>query len=185
MGLTSAAHSENDAGSKVRVLLNRRWGDACSTLWPRPARSSVNPPRGFVRTPCRGVVPRARRGVFAVWVLDTRKRRRPSGASSPTSVTSFGHEPEPARPDLAIEVVWTSGGIRKLDIYAKLGVREVWFWRGDRIGVHVLRDTEYQNVATSELLPGIDLEELASFLDRPTASQAIRDYRVALMARAR
>jgi hypothetical protein len=29
-------------------------------------------------------------------------------------------------------------------------------------------------------LPGIDLDELASFLDRPTASQAIRDYRAAL-----
>jgi hypothetical protein len=29
-------------------------------------------------------------------------------------------------------------------------------------------------------LPGVDLPELAGFLDRPTASQAIRDYRATL-----
>jgi hypothetical protein len=32
----------------------------------------------------------------------------------------------------------------------------------------------------SEALAGIDLVEVVSFLDRPTASQAIRDYRAAL-----
>ena len=34
-------------------------------------------------------------------------------------------------PDLAIEVVWTSGGIEKLEIYRRLGVGEVWI-RGSR-----------------------------------------------------
>jgi hypothetical protein len=33
------------------------------------------------------------------------------------------------------------------------------------------------------VLPGIDLDELCRLLDRPTASQAIRDYRSALQAR--
>ena len=38
----------------------------------------------------------------------------------------FGNVPEPERPDLAIEVVWTSGGINKLETtagsaYAKFG----------------------------------------------------------------
>jgi hypothetical protein len=37
-------------------------------------------------------------------------------------------------------------------------------------------------VPASEALPGIDLEQLASFLDRPTASAAIREYRAALRA---
>jgi hypothetical protein len=37
----------------------------------------------------------------------------------------------------------------------------------------------------SEVLPGIDLDELLSFLDRPTASHAMRDYRAALLARKR
>ena len=42
-------------------------------------------------------------------------------------------------PDLAIEVIRTSGGIDKLDLYAGLGVREVWFWREDALEVHVPR----------------------------------------------
>jgi Uma2 family endonuclease len=95
----------------------------------------------------------------------------------------FGNVPEPARPDLAIEVVWTSGGINKLEIYRKLGVREVWFWRRGRLTAHALRGEQYEQVAASEALPGIDLAELASYLDRPTASQAIREYRAALLAR--
>jgi hypothetical protein len=31
-------------------------------------------------------------------------------------------------------------------------------------------------------LPGIDLVQLASYLDRPSASQSIREYRAALTA---
>jgi hypothetical protein len=46
----------------------------------------------------------------------------------------------------------------------------------------VLRGAHYEAVPASEALPGIDLVELVSFLDRPTASQAIRDYRAALQA---
>ncbi|MFN0248679.1 MAG: Uma2 family endonuclease [Kofleriaceae bacterium] len=89
----------------------------------------------------------------------------------------FGAVAEPERPDLAIEVVWTSGGLNKLEIYRKLGVREVWFWRRNRLTAHGLRGETYEELAASEVLPGIDLDELAGFLDRPTTSQAIREYR--------
>jgi Uma2 family endonuclease len=93
----------------------------------------------------------------------------------------FGVEPRAdRRPDLAIEVIWTSGGIDKLDVYRELGVREVWFWEKGQLGVYVLRGVTYDAVPSSEALPGIDLEQLVSFLDRPTASQAIRDYLAAL-----
>jgi Uma2 family endonuclease len=96
----------------------------------------------------------------------------------------FGSEPRAKRrPDLAIEVIWTSGGIDKLDVYRKLGVREVWYWERGRIHVYVRRGVSYEPVTASEALPGIDLDQLVSFLDRPTASAAIRDYRAALRAK--
>src|SRR5437762_2341085 len=41
----------------------------------------------------------------------------------------FGPPRGATRPDLAIEVIWTSGGMNKLSIYRKLGVAEVWIWR--------------------------------------------------------
>jgi len=95
----------------------------------------------------------------------------------------FGEVAEPERPDLAIEVVWTSGGLNKLEIYRKLGVREVWFWRRGRLTAHRLQGDAYEEISASIVLPGIDLAELASYLDRRTASQAIREYRAALRAK--
>jgi Uma2 family endonuclease len=41
-------------------------------------------------------------------------------------------------PELAIEVVVTSGWINKLEVYSGLGVREVWLWADGRILVYVL-----------------------------------------------
>ena len=64
----------------------------------------------------------------------------------------------------------------------KLGVKEVWFWRRGRITVYQLSEGAYVASSESKLLPGIDLAELAGYLDRPTASQAIREYRAALAA---
>jgi hypothetical protein len=38
----------------------------------------------------------------------------------------------------------------------------------------------YSEAPGSSVLPGIDLDQLVSFLDRPSASQAIREYRAVL-----
>ena len=112
------------------------------------------------------------------WTLKDKREER--GAEADECYV-FGPEPKrKRRPDLAIEVIWTSGGIDKLNVYRKLGVGEVWYWENGHVQVYVLRGARYDAVAASETLAGIDLEQLVSFLDRPTASQAIRDYRAAL-----
>lgn len=111
------------------------------------------------------------------WTLEDKRLER---GVEPDECYVFGEPREVSRPDLAIEVVWTSGGISKLDIYRRLGVREVWFWRKARITVHRLRGEAYEEADASEELPGIDLAQLASFVDRPTTSAAMREYRGAL-----
>ncbi len=118
--------------------------------------------------------------MYGSWTLQNEEKQR---GVEPDECYVFGEVKNPARPDLAIEVVWTSGGLRKLDIYSNLGVREVWYWRRGRLTAHALRGEAYEEIPRSEVLPGIDLDELASFLDRPTASRAIREYRAALQAR--
>ena len=85
-----------------------------------------------------------------------------------------------SRPHLAIEVEWTHGGIDKLAIYKKLGVEEVWFWRKGVIEVYVLTDGKFTTTERSKLLPELDLQLLASMLDRDTLTQAVRDFRKAL-----
>jgi Uma2 family endonuclease len=117
---------------------------------------------------------------FGSWTLE---RKAEGCGLEPDECYVFGTAHDPERPDLAIEVVWTSGGIDKLSVYAKLAVREVWFWRRGRITAHVLQGEGYREAHESAVLAGIDLDELSRHLDRPTASQAIREYRAALQAR--
>src|SRR6478672_2942740 len=56
------------------------------------------------------------------WLLE---KKEAEAGLEPDECYVFGSDAEATRPDLAIEVVWTSGGVRKLDIYAKLGIAEV------------------------------------------------------------
>ncbi|MFB2838301.1 Uma2 family endonuclease [Floridanema evergladense] len=65
-----------------------------------------------------------------------------------------------AVPDLAIEVIVTSGGIDVLEIYRRVGVREVWFWQDGVISVYCLREKGYELVSNSEVLPELDLRSL-------------------------
>jgi Uma2 family endonuclease len=108
------------------------------------------------------------------WTLKDKAAAR---GIEPDECFVFGPTHEVPRPHLAIEVVWTSGGINKLEIYRELGVAEVWIWRRGQITPHVLRGDKYEAAAQSEVLPGIDLRQLASVVDRPTASAAKRAYR--------
>jgi Uma2 family endonuclease len=114
---------------------------------------------------------------YGSWTLQDQAVER---GAEPDECYVFGQVDEPSRPDLAIEVVWTSGGVDKLEVYRKLGVREVWYWRKGRLQPYVLRGERYEPIAGSEALAGIDLDQLAGFIDRPTTSQSIREYRAAL-----
>lgn len=78
------------------------------------------------------------------------------------------------RPDLAIEVVVTSGGIDELEVYRGLGVPEVWFWRDARITVHVLHDDRYEPAASSAPLPQMDVNLLARLAARRDQTKAAR-----------
>lgn len=71
------------------------------------------------------------------------------------------------RPDLVIEVVWTHGGIQKLEIWRRLGVPEVWFWDDDDIAVYVLGDAGYERRPLSPVAPQLDLHELGRIANGP------------------
>ncbi len=88
------------------------------------------------------------------------------------------------RPDLAIEIVVTSGGINKLEAYKRLQIPEVWFWQNGRLSLHHLRTTEtesfYEEINRSELLPGLDLELLKRCINLPNHTQSLKEFRQAL-----
>jgi Uma2 family endonuclease len=65
-------------------------------------------------------------------------------------------------PDLAIEVVLTSGGLDKLQRYQILGVAEVWFWQDGVFNLYHLRDGNYDLITRSEIpeLTSLDIDLL-------------------------
>jgi len=92
-------------------------------------------------------------------------------------------------PDIAIEVIVSSGLVDKMAVYAGLGVPEVWEWRPSTraIVVHRLMSVtsgEYQYRPRSEVLPDLDLALLSSFV-QPGENQTrlAKAYQAALRAR--
>ena len=114
---------------------------------------------------------------YGSWTL--KQPVREAGAE-PDECYIMGSDQSKDTPDLAIEVVWTSGGIDKLEIYRRLGIEEIWFWREDAIEIYRLQPSGYERADHSACLPGLDIELLCSFLDHPTALQAVRAFRTAL-----
>lgn len=110
------------------------------------------------------------------WTLKDAPKER---GAEPDECYIFGDQ-DADRPHLAIEVVWTSGRIDKLDIYRKLGVAEVWYWRNDVLSLYRLEGERYVPIKRSVVLPGLDLELMLQFMDRPTAYDAIQGFRQAL-----
>ncbi len=69
-------------------------------------------------------------------------------------------------PDLAIEVILTSGGPDKLQRYRALGIAEVWFWQDGLFTLYHLRnggaDYRYEQINSSEIpeLATLDIDLL-------------------------
>ena len=66
--------------------------------------------------------------------------------------------------DLCIEVVITSGNVKKLRKYQLRGVPEVWFWEDGKIRIYRLENSEYVKHDRSEWLPELDIEHLEQCL---------------------
>jgi Uma2 family endonuclease len=116
------------------------------------------------------------------WTLKSEKKR----AIEPDECYAFTLKRSHI-PDLAIEVIWTSGSLNKLGAYRKLGVPEIWVWKRGVISIYIsnkplLADGKYAKSEKSEAVPGIDLAELASFIDRPFTSNSIEEYRAHLLS---
>ena len=83
-------------------------------------------------------------------------------------------------PDIAIEVIQTSGGINKLEIYQGLDVAEVWFWQKGSFAVYSLRQDGYELIDRSEFLPNLDLSLLAIYIQYPEPLDAVLEFRSAI-----
>jgi Uma2 family endonuclease len=83
-------------------------------------------------------------------------------------------------PDIAVEVIVSSGGIDRLEVYRGLDVREVWFWQDGCLTLHQLEGDRYRAVLRSGFLPDLDVEQLVAFVRPDDQTGAVRAYREAL-----
>lgn len=171
------------------IMSNRSWTDFESLLAIRGERSAprmayldgvveiMSPSRDHERI--KSMLGRAveayclERGIdispFGSWLVEQRVKE---AGAEPDECYIFGGDPKAKSwPDLVIEVVWTSGGIGKLEIYRRLGIREVWFWEDSSISVHVLVGSSYEARTRSECLPDLDLSFLCELADLDTLGQ--------------
>jgi len=74
-------------------------------------------------------------------------------------------------------VVKTSGGINTLEIYQRLGVKEVWFWKNNKLTVYCLRGDKYQISPQSELLSDLDLQVLIDCAMELDALKGMKTFR--------
>ncbi|MDF5726848.1 MAG: Uma2 family endonuclease [Rhizonema sp. PD38] len=117
----------------------------------------------------------------------TFKNKARKAGAEPDECYCIGEEKKV--PDLAIEVVVTSGNIRKLEIYRRLGVQEIWFWERYQFKLYHLRDNSstekaavypetygYEQITKSELLPDWDISLLEQCISISDSIQAIDEF---------
>jgi Uma2 family endonuclease len=107
-----------------------------------------------------------------------------AGAVKREADESYKLAPDRVRPDLVIEVVFTSGGIDKLETYKRLLIPEVWFWEDGVLEVYHLRKEgntlHYDKVSNSEEVKGIDLDLLLRCINIVNHVDAIKTFQQAL-----
>ncbi len=83
-------------------------------------------------------------------------------------------------PDLIIEIDITSSSQNRLQVYADLGVAEVWVYNGTALAIKQLENGQYHSVSTSQFFPDLPLLEITKFLKRSKTSgylELVRSFR--------
>lgn len=90
----------------------------------------------------------------------TTQERESEASAEPDESYCFGAS-KPT-PDLVIEVIFTGGSIKKLNLYRALNIPEVWFWEDGVFSLYRLQESEYEPINQSKIpeLSALDMELL-------------------------
>ena len=94
----------------------------------------------------------------------TTLKNPPVAGKEPDVSFSFGKDKD--FPDLAVEVVFSSGGIADLQKYRILKIPEVWFWQNNAIAFYQLKNNRYQIIEKSKYLSKLESSNIIKFINR-------------------
>ena len=75
---------------------------------------------------------------------------------------------EDPAPDLIVEIDITSSSQNRLQVYADLGVAEVWIYNGESLVIQQLQNGNYITTQTSQFFINLPISEVANWLQRST-----------------
>jgi Uma2 family endonuclease len=81
-------------------------------------------------------------------------------------------------PDLIVEIDITSSSQNRLQVYADLGVSEVWTYNGESLLIQQLHDGVYLPSSKSQFFPNILVPELADFLQQAETMEYLQLIRL-------
>jgi Uma2 family endonuclease len=105
----------------------------------------------------------------------TFRKAKLKGGTEPDESYCFGVEKEV--PDLVIEVIVTSGGIDKLEVYRRLGVSEVWFLQNGQLAIYCLEEGQYNQSKLSRVLPNLEINLLQQYVNYSDPLSASLEFR--------
>ena len=73
---------------------------------------------------------------------------------------------EDPAPDLVVEIDVTSSSYNRLQVYADLGVAEVWIYNGESLVIQQLENGTYITSKKSQFFPNLPITEIAGFLQQ-------------------
>ncbi len=118
-------------------------------------------------------------GIEFIPVGNATRRGEEKGTSfEPDESYYLGEKKE--NPDLAIEVILTSGSLEKLEKYRRFKIPEVWLWENNQLDVYALISSEYRHVNYSQLLPDLDLELLVRCVQMPSRLEAMNAFKAGM-----
>ena len=94
----------------------------------------------------------------------TRLENKPLAGKEPD--VSFAFNTDKDIPDLVIEVIFSSGSIDDLDKYQAIGVKEVWFWKNEKITFYELQSEGYTENTHSKFLSNLTSKILETFVNQ-------------------
>jgi Uma2 family endonuclease len=104
----------------------------------------------------------------------TRRDKTKEVSFQPDESYYIGEKKE--HPDLAVEVVITSGGTDKLEKYKRLKIAEVWFWEDNQIYICRLTDNNYEKLDRSTFVPELDLALLVRCVSMSDVLEATTEF---------
>ena len=115
---------------------------------------------------------------FGSWTVKSEPQERGVEADECYIIGPITEPPE--IPDIAIEVVWTSGGIDKLEVYRGLGVPEIWIWQKWALRFFLLQDGRYVTGTRSRLFSDLDPALVVHCMAETSQTKAVRALRSAI-----